>query len=153
MKYIITILILLNISCVNNVNTPNKNAKTKKIIDSIKNETHNATILFHHQVEKKSIVEKLYQNKKEIDSLFSIIGTVNYDTTCLRGGLFNHFGEIVLFKDALLRKPIAELHFVINGNCEGIYLETDNNILRFNLTKSGKEFILKLYNPIKNKLK
>ena len=48
---------------------------------------------------------------------------------------------------------LGKLHFVINGNCEGIYLETDNNILRFNLTKSGKEFILKLYNPIKNKLK
>lgn len=91
--------------------------------------------------------------KNEIDSLFSIIGTVNNDTACNDGGLFNHFGEIVLFNDPLLKKPIAELHFVINGNCEGVYLELNNKLKRYNITMSGKENILKHYNQIINKLK
>ena len=150
MKYLISILVIFNISCINK----NKNVQISEIqLDDLRTKTNHATILFHHQIQKKSIIENVYHEKNEIDSLFSILGAVNNDTTCNKGGLFNHFGEIELFKDILLKKPIAELHFVINGNCEGVYLEMNNEIKRFNFTKSGKELIMKHYNSIKNKLK
>ena len=152
MKYIVSIFIVLNISCINK-NASIHVAKSEILLDSLMNATRSAELLFHHQIQKISIVEKVYNEKNEIESLFSIIGTVNNDTTCDKGGLFNHFGEVVLFKDILLKKPIAELHFVINGNCEGVYLEMNNEIKKFNLTKRGKELILKHYNSIKSKLK
>lgn len=63
MKYIISVLIVLNISCINK-NFSTHTANSKKLLDSLKNETKNSTLLFHHQKQKKSIVEKVYHEKK-----------------------------------------------------------------------------------------
>ena len=93
MKYLISILVIFNISCINK----NKNVQISEIqLDDLRTKTNHATILFHHQIQKKSIIENVYHEKNEIDSLFSILGAVNNDTTCNKGGLFNHFGEIEL---------------------------------------------------------
>ena len=154
MKYLISILIILNISCINKNKDISRNASKSEIqLDDLMNETLHAKILFHHQIQKISIIGKVYQDKKEIETLFSIIGPLNKDTSCNQGGFFNRFGEIILYKDTLHRKQIAELHFVINNECEGIYLDTGKEIRRYYLTKNGKELILEVYNQIKNKLK
>ena len=122
-------------------------------LDSIKAETKTAFVTFHHQVQKMSLVAKQYQNNTEIDSLFAYIGEVNNDTSCLKGGLFNYFGQITLCKDSSLANPIAELHFVLEGNCEGFYLQTKNYLRRYTLSGSGKEFLLRLYEPFNKRLK
>ena len=152
MKYLLPILILFN-SCVNRIEDNHiNNQKRKRYLDSLIHESQNAIILFHFQTKKESLVEKVYQDKRLVDSLFLILGEFDPDTSCFNGGVFNRFGEIVFFKDPLLRKPIAELHFVINGNCEGVYLAAEKRLLKFKLTKEWKQFIMNLYNPIKHKI-
>jgi hypothetical protein len=125
----------------------------KNILDSVKSESKVAWVEFHHQVQKKSLVCKMIYTKEGIDSLFKYIGQINDDTTCLRGGLFNYFGQINLYTDSSRNKRVAELHFVLEGNCAGFYLEAENYLRRYDMTLQGKEFLLKLYNKHKNRLK
>jgi hypothetical protein len=123
-----------------------------RYLESIKAETQIAYIVFHHQVQKKSFVAKQFQRRFEIDTLFTYFGAPSNDTSCLKGGLFNYFGQINLLKDSSISTPFAELHFVIEGNCEGFYLQTRNNLRRYGITTAGKEFLMQLYNPIKQRL-
>jgi hypothetical protein len=122
-------------------------------LDSIKAQSKIAYIVFHHQIQKMSLVAKQYHDRREIDSLFTYVGQLSNDTSCLKGGLFNYFGQINLCKDSSLSDPIAELHFVLEGNCEGIYLQTGNYLERYELTAPGKKFLLELYEPFKKQLK
>ena len=125
----------------------------KNILDSVRIESKAAWILLHHQVQKKSLVSKMIYTRQGIDSLFKYVGRLNVDTNCLHGGLYNRFGEIDLYKDSLRNERVAEIHFVLEGNCAGFYLKTDNYLKRYDMTPQGKTFISGLYNANKNMLK
>ena len=125
----------------------------KSILDSVRYESKVAWVLFHHQVQKMSLVSKMIYTRQGIDSLFNYVGQLNVDTTCLSGGLYNYFGQIDLYKDSTRNKKVAEMHFVIEGNCTGFYLQTDNYLRCYHMTTPGKIFISELYNVIKNRLR
>ena len=125
----------------------------KNILDTVRIESKAAWILLHHQVQKVSMVVKMIYTRQGIDSLFKYIGQLNIDTNCLHGGLYNYFGEIDLYKDSLRNVKVAEIHFVLEGNCTGFYLRKENYLKRYYMTQQGKEFISKLYNAHKNWLK
>ena len=147
-------ILLIFFSCVNHTEKKHYPLPTKaSYLDSIKAESKMAFILFHHQIQKMSVVAKEYQDRRQIDSLFGYIGQISNDTSCLKGGMFNYFGQLNLCKDSSVSDPIAELHFVLEGNCEGFYLQSGNYLNRYVLTAAGKKFLLELYEPFKKKLK
>jgi hypothetical protein len=153
MKLLLPIALIF-FSCMNPTEKKTQQLPTKtSYLDSIMAESKMAFILFHHQIQKTSVIAKQYQNRQEIDSIFAYIGEVSNDTSCLQGGLFNYFGQINLCKDSSISDPIAKLHFVIEENCEGFYLQTDNYLKRYALTVAGKKFLLKQYEPFKKRLK
>jgi len=127
-------------------------ASGKNILDSIRTKSKAAFILFHHQVQKKSLVIKQYYTQQGIDSLLNYVGQISADTSCLVGGMYNYFGQINLCKDSSIGNTVAELHFVLNGNCEGFYLQTGSYLKRYYITPAGKRFITAIFESVKNKL-
>ena len=125
----------------------------KEILDSLRTETNAAWILLHHQVQKMSLVSKMVYTRTGIDSLFNYVGQLNLDTTCLHGGVYNYFGQIDLYTNSSRNKKVAEMHFVLEGNCADFYLKTENYLRRYKMMPQGKVFLSKLYNANKNKLK
>jgi hypothetical protein len=121
-------------------------------LDSLRAESKIAYVLFHHQVQKKSIVAIKYQEDWEMDSLFSYIGEANNDTSYLNGGLFNDFGQINLCIDSKISHPIAELHFILEGNCVGFYIQRGNYLKRYAVTAVGRKALLDLYHQFKKEI-
>jgi hypothetical protein len=39
---------------------------------------------------------------------------------------------------------VREIHFVLNGKCEGFYILTDGGLVRYNLTPEGERSLLSL---------
>jgi hypothetical protein len=125
----------------------------QEILDSIRAKSKVACILLHHQVQKKSLVSKMVYTRKGIDSLFNYVEQVSTDTTCLQGGLFNHFGQIDLFTDSSRNEKVAEMHFVLEGNCADFYLKTENYLKRYKMAPEGNAFLSKLFIDNKNSLR
>ena len=147
------ILLCIFFSCTNDFKEVSPQSNSKNILDSLRIDSKSANILLHHGVQKKSLISKIIYTPQGIDSLFRFIGQVNNDTTCLHSGLYNYFGQINLYKDSARDESIAEIHFVIGGNCTGFYLQTKSYLRRYNMTAAGKTFISELYNNYRNKLK
>jgi len=88
-----------------------------------------------------------------IDSMFNYVGQIDADTTCSDGGSYNYFGQINFYTDSLRKEKVAEMHFVLEGNCAGFYLKKDHYLRRFKMTPEGKAFFAELYNINKSILK
>lgn len=125
----------------------------QEILDSIRTKSNVAFILLHHQVQKKSLVSKVVYIRNDIDSLFNYIEQISTDTSCLHGGLFNYFGQIDLYTDSSRNEKVAEMHFVLEGNCSDFYLKTENYLKRYKMTPEGNAYLSKLYKSNKNLLK
>jgi hypothetical protein len=153
MRYLIIFLCLLH-SCTNHSQeTSPISHPQQEILDSIRTKSNVAYILLHHQVQKKSLVSKMVYTRKGIDSLLNYVEQVSTDTTCLQGGLFNYFGQIDLYTDSLRNEKVAEMHFVLEGNCAGFYLKTENYLKRYKMAPEGNAYLSKLYKSNKNLLK
>jgi len=114
--------------------------------DSIKMISKTARIEFHHPVKKASLIAKEIQTQEGIDSLFNFVGELSSDTTCINNMAYNHFGQIDFFTDSTHKHRVAKMHFVLEGNCVGLYLETDNSLARYNIKPQGNAFLTQLYN-------
>ncbi|MBY0477136.1 MAG: hypothetical protein K2Q24_05785 [Chitinophagaceae bacterium] len=141
-------------ACVNNSDKAQTagNPETN-ILDSLRINSNAAWILFHHQTKKKSLIAKIIFTRHGIDSLFKYVGQPRIDTNCNQGGLYNRFGQISLYKDSLGNAKVGDIHFVLDGNCEGFYLQTEKYLKRYDMTKQGKIFLSELYDIYKNRLK
>jgi hypothetical protein len=153
MRHLIIFLCLLH-SCTN----PSQEASLishpeQEMLDSIRAKSKVACILLHHQVQKKSLVSKMVYTQKGIDSLFNYVEQVSTDATCLQGGLFNHFGQIVLYADSSRNDKVGEMYFVLEGKCADFYLKTENYLKRYKMTAEGNAFLSKLFNANKNSLR
>lgn len=151
MKFIITIsFIFLLCSCSqSNTNTFTKHNTSINKLDSLKSARF-AEIIFHSQNSKMSVVVKEITNLQSIDTIISYIGNVNEDTSCLQAGDYNYFGEIYFYKTASSEALIAEMHFVLQGECESFYLQTKNFLKRYDMTLQGKEFLMQLRNQLRD---
>jgi len=153
MKHLIIVLSLIY-SCTNHSReTSLISHPQQEILDSIRTKSNVAFILLHHQVQKKSLVSRIIYTRKGIDSLFNYVKQISTDTTCLQGGLFNFFGQIDLYTDSSRNEKVAEIHFVLEGNCADFYLKTENYLKRYKMTPEGNAFFSKLFKANKNSLK
>lgn len=151
---ILLILSLVISSCVNNSSkAPLVKYTETSILDSLRINSNAASILFHHQTKKKSLIAKMIFTRHGIDSLFKYVGQLRIDTNCNQGGLYNRFGQIGLYKDSLENVKVGDIHFVLDGDCEGFYLQTEKYLKRYEMTTQGKIFLSELYNVYKNRLK
>lgn len=149
----ISLLLLFVCSCIDQSKEISPTPDIEKgLLDSIRIQVNAARILLHHPIQKKSLVCREVYTRQVIDSLFSYIEDFNPDTTCLTGGFYNYFGQINFYRDSLRKGKVAELYFVLEGNCAGFYLKTENYLRRYGIKKEGRAFISDLYNTNKHKL-
>lgn len=142
MRYLIFILFFY--SCRNHTNKPLAFSENKNITDSLLKNSNGARIEFHHPSKKLSIVARQIISRNQLDSLSTYIGSRSYDTSCSMAGLYNSYGQISLYRDTAMIDRINDIHFVLQNNCEGLYILTDQGLMRFDLTSAGKSSLLSL---------
>jgi hypothetical protein len=106
--------------------------------------SNGARIEFDHPSKMVSIVARKIISRNHLDSLSTYIGTVITDTTCLIPGLFNSYGRISLYRDTAMIDRIQDIHFVLQNDCEGLYIKTSEGLQQFRITALGKSILLSL---------
>jgi hypothetical protein len=145
MRYLILIIFLY--SCSNNTDNLPSYSENKKensnLTDSILQKSNGARIVFHHPTVKKSLVARQITSRSQLDSLSIYIGSRSYDTSCFTAGLYNRYGQISLYRDTAMIDKVMDIHFVL-GKCEGLYMLTNEGLMRFKLTSMGKSSLTNL---------
>jgi hypothetical protein len=106
--------------------------------------SNGARVEFDHPSKMVSIVARKIISRNDLDSLSTFIGTPTTDTTCLKPGLFNSYGRISLYRDTAMIDRIQDIDFVLQNNCEGLYIKTDEGLQQFLITEVGKSTLLSL---------
>jgi hypothetical protein len=143
-RYILFYFLVL-FFCNNKPKSPAVVKKPINTIDTFRSISSYALILFDHETSKKSLIAMRVNTRLGIDSLLNFIGPVNEDPSCNQPGMYNRFGEILLFGDSMRSQKLAEIYFVLEGTCNGVYLKQNNNLIRHFLTPSGFIFLEELY--------
>jgi hypothetical protein len=142
MRYLI--LAFFFYSYKNHICNPHSLVTSENLIDSFVQMSRGARIEFHHPTKKVSIVARKIVTRNQLDSLSTYIGSRSYDTSCFVAGVYNSYGQINLYRDTAMIDRVREIHFVLNGKCEGFYILTDGGLVRYNLTPEGERSLLSL---------
>lgn len=148
MRYLI--LILFFYSCSNSTDNQLKNSENTNPLDSLIELSNGARIKFHHPSNRVSIVARQIINRNQLDSLATYTGVRAYDTSCFEAGIYNSYGQITLYKDTAMIDKVKDLHFVLQNDCEGLYIKVGKELQRFNLSSIGKSTLLNLRNEHSN---
>jgi hypothetical protein len=151
-KYLFTLSILgYLIAC----NPGAKEAQQKKqdnFIDSLKVKTDRVTILFYLDFlrSKIEISDTLFTNKTNgLDTIIHFLGNIRNDSCSLNLSTIPD-GDICFYKDTAL---IADMQFVLSGNCKGFYRDFRKNSEKYELTLSGDKVLSELKRKIFKKMK
>jgi hypothetical protein len=136
------LFILSALACQNYKSEPAKENKQPEFLSHARKNVLAADILLHHQIQKMSLIVKQTTSPIVIDSFFNFISTSQeYDSICFQPGLFNRFGEIRLFSDSLGGSQLGTINFVLDGKCNGFYVEFNKQLRRYSSTLDGRKYL------------
>lgn len=156
MRYVLLIfLCLIFASCKNDRNTHVEIGRQNTLLDTLRNESRRAQLLFFRDfsTSKISLLIKDAKDQKSIDSLFSFMGNKKKDTSCYLFAGQNPLGEIYFYKDTSMTEVLADLYFTLDGKCNGWYDGIHKSAEKFDLTSEGKLFLNETKNRIEQSWK
>ena len=150
-KYLFLLFILgYLVACNSGTKDSQQIKKQDNFLDTLKVQTNRATISFYADFIKSKIElsDPFFTDKTNgLDTIFHFLGDVRNDSCNLNLSTIPD-GEIYFYKDNAL---IADMQFVLSGNCKGFYNGFRENSEKYELTFFGDTALINLKKKILKK--